>query len=281
MTKKPNSLRHLDDAIRRACGGSPDRFLETRTLMANAVVAQMIPDGVVKGGSAIKMRFGDAKTRFTTDLDTATASDPEAYAEALGAALAKGWEGFTGRIVEREPAQPKDVPPEYVMRPFDVKLSYNGKPWCTVPLEVGHNEIGDADAIDWVRLTDAEKLFETLGFPKPGKAPLMPLPHQVAQKIHALTGGGDRVRDLIDLQLIASNETVDLEATRAVCERLFAYRKKQEWPPTVTRQPGWGALYAEQASGLPVEQEIDRAVEWANALIGEIERAPKSRAFSR
>ena len=156
MTKKPNSLRHLDDAIRRACGGSPDRFLETRTLMANAVVAQTLPDGVVKGGSAIKMRFGDAKTRFTTDLDTATASDPEAYAEALGAELAKGWEGFTGRIVEREPAQPKDVPPEYVMRPFDVKLSYNGKPWCTVPLEVGHNEIGDADAIDWVRLTDAE-----------------------------------------------------------------------------------------------------------------------------
>ena len=147
MTKKPNNLRHLDDTIRRVRRGSPDRFLETRTLMANVVVAQMLPDGVVKGGSAIKMRFGDAKTRFTTDLDTATASDPEAYAEALGAALAKGWEGFTGRIVEREPAQPKDVPPEYVMRPFDVKLSYSGKPWCTVPLEVGHNEIGDADTL--------------------------------------------------------------------------------------------------------------------------------------
>lgn len=25
MTKKPNSLRHLDDAIRRACGGSSVR----------------------------------------------------------------------------------------------------------------------------------------------------------------------------------------------------------------------------------------------------------------
>ena len=87
--------------------------------------------------------------------------------------------------------------------------------------------------------------------------------------------------DLVDLQLIASNGTVDLCATRAVCERLFAYRRKQDWPPAVVKQPGWDELYAEQASGLPVEQEIDRAIEWANALIGEIERAPKSHASSR
>lgn len=116
--------------------------------MANTIVAQMLPDGVLKGGSAIKMRFGDAATRFTTDLDTATPSDPTVYVERLSAALSEGWEGFTGRVVPREPANPKDVPSEYVMRPFDVKLSYNGRPWCTVPLEVGHNEIGDADEAD-------------------------------------------------------------------------------------------------------------------------------------
>lgn len=40
------------------------------------------------------------------------------------------------------------------MQPYDVKLDYLGKPWCTVPLEVGHNEIGDADAADWAELTD-------------------------------------------------------------------------------------------------------------------------------
>lgn len=141
MTKKPNRLRHLDDAIRGACGGSPDRFLEARTLMANAAVVQMIPDGVVKGGSAIKMRFGGAKTRFT-QTSTPRRAIPK-HTQKPSARRSRRDGGFTGRIVEREPAQPKDVPPEYVMRPFDVKLSYNGKPWCTVPLEVGHNEIGD------------------------------------------------------------------------------------------------------------------------------------------
>lgn len=78
--KRPNSMRHLDDAIRRLCGGAPQDFVRARTVMANAIVASMLPDGVVKGGSALKMRFGEENTRFTTDLDTATATDPAAYA---------------------------------------------------------------------------------------------------------------------------------------------------------------------------------------------------------
>lgn len=273
MTKRPNSMRHLDDAIRRACGGSPEGYVRTRTLVANAVVAQMLPDGVVKGGSALKMRFGNAATRFTTDLDTATATDPDLYAERLAATLAKGWEGFTGRIMPREPARPQGVPQEYVMRPFDVKLSYNGKPWCTVPLEVGHNEIGDAEAIDWVELEDAAEALVGMGFPAPGKVPLMPLVHQVAQKIHAVTGGGDRVRDLVDLQLISANSELNLAETRQTCVRLFAYRKAQAWPPVVVKGEEWGALYAVQAAGLPVKPDIDEAVAWANSLVERIESA--------
>lgn len=96
-------------------------------------------------------------------------------------------------------------PDEYAMELFDVKPSYNGKPWCTVPLEVGHNEIGDAEETDWVRLADVGRIFEQFGFPAPREIPLMPLPHQIAQKLHALTGEGERPRDLIDLQLILAN----------------------------------------------------------------------------
>lgn len=270
MTNRPNSMRHLDDAIRRTCGGSPDEHMRMRTLMANTIVAQMLPDGVVKGGSAIKMRFGDAATRFTTDLDTATASDPTAYIERLSAALSEGWEGFTGRIVSREPASPKDVPSDYVMRPFDVKLSYNGKPWCTVPLEVGHNEIGDADEADWVRPTHVGRIFEQLGFHVPGEVPLMSLPHQVAQKLHALTGEGERLRDLVDLQLIVANADLDLHVIRCVCERLFTYRKRQAWPPTVKKHIAWDESYTELSRRLPVENDIDSAVSWVNGLIAAI-----------
>lgn len=56
MVKKPNSRRNLDMAIRRAFGD--DRFVQMRTLIANTIVARMLPDGVIKGGSGLKMRLG-------------------------------------------------------------------------------------------------------------------------------------------------------------------------------------------------------------------------------
>ncbi len=265
-------MRHLDGAIRRACGGSAGAYVRARTIMANAIVASALPDGVVKGGTAIKMRFGDGDTRFTTDLDTATATDPVLYAARLGQALSQGWEGFTGRVVPRELASPDGVPGEYVMRPFDVKLSYMGKPWCTVPLEVGHNEIGDADVAEWVELADAAELFAAVGLPAPGKAPLMPLDHQIAQKIHAASSAGDRARDLVDLQLIFGRSEVDLATLRETCERLFAYRKAQAWPPKIFEQVGWGELYAVQAEGLPVARTVSEAIDWTNSLIDRIQQ---------
>ena len=267
MVKRPNSLRHLDDAIRRVCGGGPQDFVRIRTIMANAIVASMLPDGVVKGGSALKMRFGDAATRFTTDLDTATAMDPAAYAQQLDKALRNGWEGFGGRVVARKPASPKEVPPEYVMKPYDVKLEYLGKPWCTVPLEVGHNEIGDADVAEWAELNDVAEIFESMGFPPPGKVPLMPIEYQIAQKLHAVSGPGERARDLVDLQLIFDRVSVDLAATKKVCERLFAYRKAQAWPPTVLNRPEWGESYLQHAVGVSVAQECDEAIKWVNETI--------------
>ena len=271
--KRPNSMRHLDDAIRRLSGNAPQDFVRARTVMANAIVASMLPDGVVKGGSALKMRFGDKATRFTTDLDTATAMDPTVYASRLDSRLRSGWEGFSGRVVARNSASPNGVPEQYVMQPYDVKLEYLGKPWCTVPLEIGYNEIGDADAADWAELPDAARLFEAMGFPAPGKAPLMPLDHQVAQKLHAVSGPGDRARDLIDLQLIAARAEINPEVTRRTCERLFSYRKAQAWPPTVIKREGWGEMYAALAEDLPVVQSIDEAIEWVNQLVAEIDDA--------
>ena len=37
--------------------------------MASVVVAQMLPEGVVKGGSGISMRRGPAESRASSDLD--------------------------------------------------------------------------------------------------------------------------------------------------------------------------------------------------------------------
>ena len=160
------------------------------------------------------------------------------------------------------------------MQPFEVKLSYEGKSWMTLPLEVGHNEVGDADDPDMVAPTEAAAFMAALGFPEPGPVPCMRLEHQIAQKLHAVSCvGSERAHDLIDLQIIAANAEIDLRATRDVCERLFAYRRKQPWPPVVVEGDGWDELYAAQSRGLGVLPSAAEAVEWANALVSRIARA--------
>ena len=126
--KLPLSRRHLDIAIERLAS----RFGESqriRRAVANTIVAQLMPDCVIKGGSSLKFRYGDIATRVTKDMDAAQGADLDAFITRLDEALHGGWSGFTGHVVRRKPATPEDVPPAYVMHPFDVKLEYNRKPF--------------------------------------------------------------------------------------------------------------------------------------------------------
>lgn len=271
--KKPNSRRNLDKAIERLASATMDP-LRLRTALANAVVGQMLPEGVVKGGSALKMRYGDGTTRFTRDLDTARIAGEDSYVEKLRSSLKVGWEGFTGTLVRKDPPRPEGIPGEYVMRPYEVRLNYNEKPWCSVPLEIGHNEVGDAEDPDWDISQDIVKAFIELGFPEPAPIPLMRIEHQIAQKLHAVSCPGSmRAHDLVDLQLIAGRERVDFSATREVCQRLFAYRRQQAWPPTIEKGDEWEELYLAQSEGLDVLPSVDGAIGWANQLIARIDGA--------
>ncbi|NGM16635.1 hypothetical protein GMI70_01195 [Eggerthellaceae bacterium zg-893] len=270
----PNSRRNLDEAIKRLAASQGEAPLRVRDVLANTVVAQMLPDGVIKGGSAIKLRLGDAGTRFTTDLDCARSASMDSFLGSLQRSLDEGWEGFAGRPARGRPARPKDVPPHYVMQPVDVKLSYKGKPWCTVKLEVGHNEIGDADDADFCLADDVAAMFESLGFPRPRPIPLMKLHYQIAQKLHALTEPGSRrAHDLIDLQLLAKNTDLNYALINRTCERLFSYRGMQPWPSFVKMGQGLHEAYEGQIAGISVLPSIEEAALWTDDLIRVIVRA--------
>ena len=75
-------MRNLNAAIRRM-GSDEAEFLSNRSLIANAIVGQMLPDAVVKGGSSLKIRFGDAFSRATTDLDAARSVSKDEFANAF------------------------------------------------------------------------------------------------------------------------------------------------------------------------------------------------------
>lgn len=92
-----------------------------------------------------------------------------------------------------------------------MKLDYLGRSWRTVKFELGHNEIDDALEPELRIASDLVELFTGLGLPAPGPIPVMRADHQVAQKLHAVSEpGSERVRDLVDLQLLEKGEQLDL-----------------------------------------------------------------------
>ena len=268
--KRPNTYANLIKAINVfSKGKDPVRISRA---MANVIVGQILPDGVVKGGSSLMFRYGAQFTRYTRDVDTARVMDHEQYKVQLGEALAKGWNGFTGELVEVPPPKPEGVPSVYVMLPYDIKLKYMGRSWQTVRIEIGHNEIGDADEYDEYLPEELAELFEQLSFPRPRPVPLMKLSYQIAQKLHAVSeDGSTRAHDLIDLQLIMLHSGPDLADVRSKCVRLFDYRRKQPWPPRIAKGEGWDGIYelalgtiADKADICPT---VDEAVDWANELV--------------
>lgn len=273
MTLPPNSRVNLDKAIERHFGTGA-RFIEARSILANAIVGQFLPDGVVKGGSALKLRFGAWGFRATRDLDAARRGDIDAFERELGERLRMGWQGFSGFVERGRPARPRGVPGEYVMQPLEVRLSFNGKPWCTVELEVGHDEIGDADEPERLLSPQIASMFEALGLPPTAPIPLMPIPFQIAQKLHGATEPGSlRAHDLIDLQLILAQGEPDWTRTREICVRLFKYRRRQAWPPRVSIGPEWSRLYATQSASISVLATVEEAAEWTQRLIDRIDAA--------
>ena len=258
MTKPPNSRVNLDKAIERLFGNY-ERTIEIRSIMANAIIGQMLPDGVVKGGTSLKLRYGNICTRVTTDLDMACKNGIPAFADELSRRLSAGWGDFTGVVIEP------------LMKPYAVKLLYKGQSWCTVDLELGFNEIGDADEADFSISEEVTEIFSALCLPPPNPIPLMKLEYQIAQKLHGATEPSSRrAHDLIDLQLILAKSAIDLAKTNAVCQRLFAFRRMQTWPPIVVKGRDWDSIYNEEKDNAPVLPTVDEAIVWANDLIQRI-----------
>lgn len=110
---RPNTCTNLIKAVNRIAGAGRDALRLSRAI-ANVIVAQMLPDGVVKGGSSLMFRYGGDMTRYTRDMDTARVMGLEAYLDKLEERLNAGWNGFTGRLQRVEPPHPEGVPQVYV-----------------------------------------------------------------------------------------------------------------------------------------------------------------------
>jgi hypothetical protein len=234
----------------------------------------------IKGGTAMRLRYGTTKSRFSRDFDVARAADLDTFLSAFTDAAARGWGGFIGSVqMSRSKAQPEGVPEDYVMVAFDVKLKYQGvggvsKSFLTVPLEIGADEL--EDTAHPPRLIDPAvvTLFRAVGLPDPLPLPVISDDHQIAQKLHAVSApGSERAHDLIDLQLLARATSVPDREIVSTCRRLFSFRKKQSWPPLVIEGEDWPSLYDAQSNGLGVLPDVAGAVHWVNGYIHRLDSA--------
>lgn len=273
----PTNLPSLEARVNNLARqrGRPVRRIQRA--VANTVVGQLLPPGVVKGGTAMKLRVGEASSRFTPDLDASRMASVtlEHYLDELAGRLAVGWSGFTGTVEKLDPPRPEGVPDDYVMQPFLIRLAYTGRHWLTVRFELGHDEIGSTERRELHIAPDIVDLFASLGLDEPDPIPLLAVDHRIAQKLHACTavspagGRNDRAHDLVDLQILAQDERLDMSVIGATSQRLFAARRSQQWPPTVVAYEGWDTIYAEAADGLDVFENVADAIAWANAFIAD------------
>lgn len=242
-------------------------------LVVNIVIGQMLPESAVKGGTGLKLRYGDRFTRETPDLDTSfRAGTPEDFVAELDQNLRRGWGPFTGEAVAGRRRVPRGLPAEYAMLPTTVQLYYRGRPLTRTVVEIGYDELEATtdDTAELVSSEEARHVFASLGLPTPAPIRVLAIHHQMGQKIHACSEpGSDRAHDLVDLQIMERD--ADPAAVADVAKRLFRFRRSHQWPPTLEYQEAWEIAYATAAEGLDVREYPD-AVTWFNAYVEGLHR---------
>ncbi|MGL4745756.1 MAG: nucleotidyl transferase AbiEii/AbiGii toxin family protein [Dermatophilaceae bacterium] len=269
--RDPGTVAILQRRLAAAARSRRSTAARLQSLVANVALAQLLPETAVKGGTGLKLRLGDALTRQTPDLDTALRGDQEEFSAALERNLVTGWGGFDGTLVIRDRRPPTGVPRAYVMQPLRVKLRFRRRPFVTVDLEVGPDELGaTTEPAEFALPAEVTALFAELGLAAPAPIRVLPLHHQVSQKLHACTEpGNERAHDLVDLQLV--REYTDAAHVASTTRRLFAFRRAHTWSSArVTPGDRWSTLYDIAAVGLPVVGTMDEAAEWANHYLDEL-----------
>jgi Nucleotidyl transferase AbiEii toxin, Type IV TA system len=246
-------------------------------MVVSAVLARLTDEGgiplfLVKGGVSMQLRFG-IRARPSKDYDTAFRQDLSKLEVVLAQAPAHPIGPF--RVTA---GAPESIGPTAAVR-IDLTIRFGTKPWGTVPLEVSPAEgsSGVPETIDYVRAAPDLWVF---GLEPVGDVPCLPVPYQIAQKLHACTEvlehkENDRFRDLLDLLLLGELVGDDeWPRVRAACEEVFTLRSRHQWPPQVIVFPGWPDAFAALAREAAfATQDVARAAGLVNAMVKRIAEA--------
>ena len=273
----PGNLSHLQRLANAAAADAAvpaaryQRWINTHVLSA---VLDRVRDEdgeslfALKGVAAIELRLG-LTARASKDYDAAFRARAEDMVDALDRALAPDWQGF-----QLQRTEPERIGETHALR-MDVKLSYKGRRWGTVQLELAPAEGASGREVDRV----PARPLDHVQLDGPDRIACVSLRYQIAQKLHACTEvypdgrENDRFRDLIDLQLLRDLLDGDsMPAVRDACIEIFELRAKQTWPPEVTVWPSWPAGFAAMAREIDFHtDDVHAAADSVRTLIAEID----------
>ena len=173
--------------------------------------------------------------------------DPDSLIAHLDSAFAENYEEFS---FERDEPEALELRPQ--VRRVRVKTAFHDKPFMTVVVEVAPVEAGGEDS-EHLPAHD----LAPVGLDGPDAIPVLAMPWQIAQKLHAVTepplrpdGENPRYWDLIDLQILEAISSSRLAPVKDACVRTFDVRAQQAWPPRVTIYADWPERYHAMASSL-------------------------------
>ncbi len=285
-TKKPFNPTVLDGWLLERAGGDSVQKNRLRRGVSYMVVAAVLgqlrdDDGsplfILKGGVAMQLRFG-FRARLSQDYDAAF----RRKIEELETVLADMPNHPLGDFLVRPVGKPEPLGPTGAFRQT-LKLTYGGKAWGEVRLEVSRPE-GKSGNLDTLEMLEPDPDLTVFGLESMDPVACMPISYQIAQKLHACTEvkdigpnkeANERFHDLLDLQLL--EELVgddDWTTVRDACIETFSLRGKQAWPPRVTIYPSWPAGYARIAAenSFPIS-DVEEAARRVHVLVAQIDAA--------
>ena len=233
----------------------------------------MAPDGwYLKGGFALELRLG-GKARSTKDVDIDWTVGLEQAIGLLLDATAHDSDDPFKFTVQRVSAEPIDADGG---ERWTARADLAGREFERVALDIGFGKppVVTPDSLASSSLLDFAGIAAVT-------VPALAIEQHLAEKLHAYTRtyAGDRrssrVKDLVDIAVIAHTTTVDGDRLRVATTSIFDRRATHDLTPKLpTPPPDWARPWATLTEHLPAEADLASgfraaAAFWDPQLAGE------------
>jgi len=240
----------------RSQRGGPSIVRVRKAIAFERLLARLLaiaPDRwMLKGALALDFRLG-MHARATMDMDLGRYDDADAGTGDLLAAQERDLGDYFVFSVER--TDRLDALREATAVRYHVHSELAGRTFEHVTVDVG---LGPLPADQQPRHTDTIVGPDFLAFAgiAPIRIPTLSLEYHIAEKLHAYTRGyseagtvqSTRVKDLIDLAVIASTTALSAHRLRAALAEVFEGRQRQALPRQLPQPPtSWRQPYATMA----------------------------------